>query len=161
MNDIKSKIKSDYRIFNPCYQREEIKNLFLEFRDNNTLEKSEYKEIEKKINGLNDLDLYNLQKDMKIPKTFTFSIRKIKSMDIYNNSIDIEEEKITEEKNKLYNLLMRFSFLSYLEEENILNPKKMKFEFIKDLDDRSLSLRRLAIQENLSICDSSYFTTFY
>ena len=56
---------------------------------------------------------------------------------------------------------MRFSFLSYLEEENILNPKKMKFEFIKDFDDRSISLRRLAIQENLSICDSSYFTTFY
>ena len=28
LNDIKSKIKSDYRIFNPCYQREEIKNLF-------------------------------------------------------------------------------------------------------------------------------------
>ena len=78
----------------------------------------------KKIDGLNDLDLYKLQKNMKIPKTFTFSIRKIESMDIYNNSFDIEDEKITEEKNKLYNLLMRFSFLSYLEEENILNPKK-------------------------------------
>jgi len=161
LNDIKSKIKSDYRIFNPCYQREEIKNLFFEFRDKNTLEESQYEEIKKKIDELNDLDLYELQKNLKIPKTFTFSIRKIKSMDIYNDSIDIEEEKINEEKNKLYNLLMRFSFLSYLEEENILNPKKMKFEFIKDLDDRSLSLKKLAIQENLSICDSSYFTTFY
>ena len=94
LSDIKPKIKSDYRIFNPCYQKEEIKNLFLEFKNKNTLEDSQYKEIVKKIDGLNDLDLYKLQKNLKIPKTFTFSIRKIKSMDIYNNSFDNEDEKI-------------------------------------------------------------------
>ena len=161
LSEIKSKIKSDYRIFNPCYQKEEIKNLFFEFKKNNIIKESQYEEIEKKINRLNDLDLYKLQKKMKIPKTFTFSIRKIESLDIYKSSFNKEEETIDEEKNKLYNLLMRFSFLSYLEEENILNPKKMKFEFIEGLDDLSLSLRRLSIQENISICDSHYFTTFY
>ena len=122
------------------------------------------KEIEKKINKLNELDLYKLQKDMKTPKEFTFFIKKIESMDVYSNSFVTGDENIDEEKNKLYNLLMRFSFLSYLEEENILNPKKMKFEFNKDVndkDERFLSLTKLTIQENLSLCDSSYFTTFY
>ena len=40
----------------------------------------------------------------------------------------------------------------------------MKFEFNKDVndkDERFLSLTKLTIQENLSLCDSSYFTTFY
>ena len=71
---------------------------------------------------------------MKTPKEFTFFIKKIESMDVYSNSFVTGDENIDEEKNKLYNLLMRFSFLSYLEEENILNPKKMKFEFNKDVN---------------------------
>ena len=35
LNDINEKIKSDYRIFNPCYQKEEIKKLFSEFKGSN------------------------------------------------------------------------------------------------------------------------------
>ena len=56
---------------------------------------------------------------------------------------------------------MRLDLLSYLEEGNFIRPKRKKFEFIEGLDDRSLSLRNLSVQENLSSSDSSHFTTFY
>ena len=48
MDKIKEKIKTDYRIFNPCYQKEAIKQLFSEF-DDNILDKNQYQEIENKI----------------------------------------------------------------------------------------------------------------
>ena len=76
LEKVKQKMISDYRIFNPCYQKEEIMRLFSEFRDKNLLMQSQYEEIEKKLNKLNDLDLYKLQQNLKIPKKFSFQIKK-------------------------------------------------------------------------------------
>ena len=158
LKDIKQKMKSDYRIFNPCYQREAIKNLFSEFKENGTLEDSQYDElIEKKLGKLNSLDLFKLQRRMRIPKVFSFQTRKLESTFIYqNDSYEIEDE----EKIKLYNLLMQLGFIPYLEEGNVMKPKKKKIEFSERDQIRSLSLKSLNIQENLSNSDSGYFTTF-
>ena len=156
LKDIKKKLRSDYGIFNPCCQKEEIRNLFLEFKNNKTLEEYQYDEIEKKINRLNSFDLYKLSNYLRIPKIFSFEIRKIESNFIYqNDSIAI----LDEEKFKLYNLLMQLGFISYLEEGNVIKPKKRKFDFFQNIDIRALSLKNLDIQENLSNSDSGYFTT--
>ena len=160
LEDVKGKLISDYRIFNPCYQKEEIKRLFSEFKNNKTLELSQYEEIEKKINLLNDLDLYKLQQNMRIPKTFYFFEKEINS---FSSILEESYKNVSdEEKIRLYNLLMKLDFFSYLEEQNFIKPKKKKFELIENLlDDRSISLKNLSIQENLSFSDSTYFTTFY
>ena len=157
LNDIKQKIRSDYRIFNPCYQKEEIQNLFSEFKNNETLEDSQYKELEEKINRLKIIDLYKLSENLRIPKIFSFEERKIESNFIYQND---SNPNISEEKFKLYNLLMQFGFISYLEEGNVIKPKKKKFDFSPNINIRSSSLQSLNIQENLSNSDSGYFTTF-
>ena len=157
LKDIKKKLRSDYGIFIPCCQKEEIRNLFLEFKNNKTLEEYQYDEIEKKINRLNSFDLYKLSNYLRIPKIFSFEIRKIESNFIYqNDSISV----LDEEKFKLYNLLMQLGFISYLEEGNVIKPKKRKFDFFQNIDIRALSLKNLDIQENLSNSDSGYFTTF-
>ena len=161
LEKVKQKMISDYRIFNPCYQKKEIMRLFSEFRDKNLLMQSQYEEIEKKLNKLNDLDLYKLQQNLKIPKKFSFQIKKIDSTSLKGIYYNKSYEQVDQEKSKLFNLLMRLDLLSYLEEGNFIRPNKKKFEFIDDLDDSSLSLQNLSVQENLSNSDSSHFTTFY
>ena len=79
LDSIKQRIKSDYRIFNPCYQKEKIIELFLEFKRKNLLSKSQYDEILIKTNRLNELDLYKLQENLRTPKLMTFEVRKISS----------------------------------------------------------------------------------
>ena len=157
LNNIKPKIKSDYRIFNPCYQKEKISQIFYEYHTKNLLTNSQYKELIEKVNRLNDLDLYKLQQNMRIPKLMTFEERKLTTGYIYqNNSIPIKNE----EKEKLYYLLMQLGFIPYLEEGNVLKPKKKRIEFIPNARISSISLRSLSMQENLSNSDSGYFTTF-
>ena len=48
LEEVQQKIRSEYRIFNPCYQREEIKSIFSEFKNNQTFEDSQFEELEKK-----------------------------------------------------------------------------------------------------------------
>ena len=157
LNDIKQKMKSDYRTFNPCYQKEKISQMFYEYHRKNLLTNSQYKELIEKLNRLNDLDLYRLQQNMRTPKLMTFEERKITSGFIYqNDSLPIKNE----EKEKLYYLLMQLGFISYLEEGNVLKPKKKRIEFMPNANISSISLRSLSMQENLSNCDSGYFTTF-
>ena len=55
---------------------------------------------------------------------------------------------------------MQLGFISYLEEGNVLKPKKKRIEFMPNVKIRSISLRSLSMQENLSNSDSGYFTTF-
>ena len=161
LKDVKQKIISDYRIFNPCYQKKEIILFFSKFKEDNLLTTSQYEEIEKKVNLLNDLDLYKLQQSMRVPKRFTFLEKKIFS---YSSIHEEYYENVSdEEKIRLYNLLMKFDFFSYLEEQNFIKPKKKKFGMIPDeeKDKRLESLKNLSIQENLSNRDSTYFTIFY
>ena len=68
LDTIKQRIKSDYRLFNPCYQKEKILELFLEFKNKDLLSKSQYDEILIKTNRLNDLDLYKIQQSLRSPK---------------------------------------------------------------------------------------------
>ena len=158
LNDINEKIKSDYRIFNPCYQKEEIKKLFSEFKgsnnDDSLLNKFQYQEIEKKIEQLNYLDLYKLQESLRIPREMTFIEKKLVS-NLYE-----EGNEVKEKKKKLYHLLMRFGFFSFVEEGNIIKPKKNKIDLGKEKI-RSLSLKSLKMQENLTNSGSGCFTCFY
>jgi hypothetical protein len=55
---------------------------------------------------------------------------------------------------------MQLGFISYLEEGNVLKPKKKRIEFMPYAKISSISLRSLSMQENLSNSDSGYFTTF-
>ena len=55
---------------------------------------------------------------------------------------------------------MQFGFISYLEEGNILKPKKKRIEFVWGEKISSVSLSKLSMQENLSNCDSGYFIVF-
>lgn len=90
---------------------------------------SQIKEIQVKFEKLknNDLDLYELQKQLRIPKSMTFEIRKVNSKFIYDNPSEIiVDSKI----NKLYNLLMKLGFISFLEEGNLLKPKKKNLNLI-------------------------------
>ena len=128
LKDIKHKMRSDYRIFNPCYQKEEIRNLFYEFNKNKILEDSQYEEVKKKINRLNILDLYKLSNNLRMPKIFSFETRKIESNFIYQND---SNPHLEEEKFKLYNLLMQLGFIPYLEEGNVIKPKKRNLIFSK------------------------------
>ena len=157
LEEVQQKIRSEYRVFNPCYQRQEIKNIFSEFKINQTLEDSQYEELEKKIDRLNDLDLFKLQQNLRIPKIFSFQTRYIESIYIYQND---SYEVIDQTKLRLYNLLMQFGFLPFLEEGNIIKPKRKRFEFINGTILRSLSLAGLSTQENLSNSDSGCFTIF-
>jgi len=155
LNNVRQRIKSDYRLFNPCYQKEKIKQILKEYQRKNLLTKTQYKELIDKLNKLNDLDLYKLQQNMRIPKLMTFEERKIASGNKYeNNSIPIKNE----EKEKLYYLLMQLGFISYLEEGNVLKPKKKTIKYDSIIN--SISLNSLSMQENLSNSDSGYFTIF-
>ncbi len=154
-NDIKQKIKNDYRIFNPCSQKEKIVQMFSEFFGNNLLTQSQYKELTDKLNRLNYFDLYLLQQKLRIQKDMSFLEKQLTSNSIYENRFEKVEN---EEKNKLYNFLMQFGFISYLEEGNVLLPKKKKIEFKEGVS--SISLKNLSIQENFSNSDSGYFTIF-
>mgnify|MGYP002623996162 CR=1 FL=1 len=72
LNNIKQRIKSDYRIFNPCYLKEKISQIFYEYNRKNLLTNSQYQELIDKVDRLNDLDLYKLQQKMRTPKLMTF-----------------------------------------------------------------------------------------
>ena len=107
----------------------------------------------------NDLDLYEFQKQLRIPKSMTFEIRKVNSKFIYDNP---SETVVDSKENKLYNFLIKLGFISFLEEGNLLKPIRKKFEFdIEKEEIRSKSLSNLSMQENLSNCDSGFFTLFY
>ena len=129
------------------------------FRNSRTIKhwKIQYEELEKKIDRLNDLDLFKLQQGLRIPKIFSFETRVIESIYIYQND---SYEVIDETKLKLYNLLMQFGFLPFLEEGNIIKPKRKRFEFIGGTILRSFSLAGLSTQENLSNRNSGCLTIF-
>ena len=155
LNNIKQKIKSDYRIFNPCYQKEKIEQIFLEFKRDNLLTHTQYKELKDKLNRFNDLDLYKLQQNLRTPKVMSFEERRLTSGFLYEHqSIFVNNE----DKEKLYYFLMQLGFISYLEEGNVLKPSKKTIQIEPNV--RSISLKSLSMQENLSNCDSGYFTTF-
>ena len=157
LNNIRQRIKSDYKIFNPCYQKEKISQIFDEYRRKRLLTDSQFKEIMDKVHLLNDLDLYKLQQKMRIPKLMTFEEKKITSEYLYDNNY---KPIYNEEKEKLYFLLMQLGFISYLEEGNVLKPKKIEPIPLPNESINSISLRSLSMQENLSNSDSGYFTTF-
>ena len=157
LNNIKQKIKSDYRLFNPCYQKEKIDQIFLEFKRDNLLTQTQYEELKDKLNRLNDLDLYKLQQNLRIPKIMSFEERKLISGFLYENpSLYVNNE----DKEKLYYFLMQLGFISYLEEGNVLKPSKKRIEFGYGTNIRSISLKNLSMQENFCNSDSGYFTTF-
>ena len=157
LNNIKQKIKSDYRIFNPCYQKEKIDQIFLEFKRDNLLTQTQYKELKDKLNRLNDLDLYKLQQNLRTPKVMSFEEKRVSSGFLYEYpSLYVNNE----DKEKLYYFLMQFGFISYLEEGNVLKPSKKRIDFVPGVNIRSISLKSLSMQENLCNSDSGYFTTF-
>ena len=83
-----------------------------------------------KIERLNVLDLYKLQQSLRTPKFMTFEIRKISSGYFYEYpSIKVENKKLE----KLYYLLMQLGFITYLEEGNVLKPKKRELNSIKNI----------------------------
>ena len=45
MNDVRQKMKGDYRLLNPRYQKEEIDQVFKEFKRDELLTDSQYKEL--------------------------------------------------------------------------------------------------------------------
>ena len=55
---------------------------------------------------------------------------------------------------------MQLGFMNYLEEGNILKPKKKEVELYNINKINSYSLKNLSMQENLSNSDSGYFITF-
>ena len=158
INLIKKNDYKYYKIFNPCYQRDEINKLFSDINIKFKLEESQINKITKKLENLNCFELYKLQQNFKIPKVMTFEERKVNSKFIYDNPS--EEIKKYNKKYNLYYFLMQLGFLSYLEEENNLRPAKKRFQFDDKNNIRSISLRNLAIQENLSNCNYGYFSLF-
>ena len=82
---IKKQMKSDYRIFNPCSQREKIDEIFLEFKRENVLSEEQYKELKSKLNKLNEFDLYKLQQNLRTQKVMSFEEREITSGSLYEN----------------------------------------------------------------------------
>ena len=157
LDEIKRDIKTDYRLFNPCYQKEEITKIFSEWEKENLLTSSQYDELIEKLNRLNDLDLYKIQQSLRIPKVMKFEERHLTTSFLYDNSSVVVDDK---DKEKLYYFLMQLGFISYLEEGNVLKPNKKPFQFEEGLDIRSLALNCLSMQENLSNSDSGYFTIF-
>ena len=106
---------------------------------------------------MNDLDLYNLQQHLRTPKIMTFEERELTSNFIYENDSYIVDDT-QKQKQKLYYRLMQLGFIDYLEEGNVLKPKKKRFEFFQDqyANIRSIQLKNLSMQENLSNSDSLY-----
>ena len=94
---------------------------------------------------------------MRTPKIMTFEEKKVYSDLLYDSTY---KPVIDDEKNNLYYLLMQLGFLSYLEEGNILKPKRKSITFTDPKSIRSASLRNLKMQENLSNSDTGYFTTY-
>jgi len=178
LKSIKQKLKSDYRIFNPCYQKEGIINLFEAFynndninncsnndinvtniRKNNLLTQSKFKEITDKIEELNSLDLYYLQQNMRIKKEMTFFKKELDTSNIYNDYSMVEEE----EEQKLYYLLMQLGFLSYLEEGKVFQSTKGQIDIDKNIKLRSPSLAVLShssLKENFCTAGAGPFTIF-
>ena len=157
LQDIKQNIRSDYRIFNPCYQREKIDQMFLEFKRDNLLTQRQYEELKEKLNKQNDLDLYKLQQNLRIQKVMSFEEKRLRTGFLYEYpSISVSNK----DKEKLYYFLMQLGFISYLEEGNFLKPSKKTIEFGFDNNVRSISLKNLSMQENFCNSDAGYFTTF-
>ena len=152
--------KNDYKlynIFNPYYQKDKIKELFSDYQKE-ILESSRIDEIKTKLEKLNNFDLYKLQKNFRIQKQITIEEREVNSEFIYDNPS--KKIKENDEKYNLYYFLIQLGFLSYLEGKNILRPSKKRFKFSAENKIRSISLKNLSIQENLSNCDYGYFALF-
>ena len=110
LDEIKRDIKTDYRLFNPCYQKEEITKIFSEWEKENLLTSSQYDELIEKLNRLNDLDLYKIQQSLRIPKVMKFEERHLTTSFLYDNSSVVVDDK---DKEKLYYFLMQLGFISY------------------------------------------------
>ena len=197
--DIENKIKIDYKMMNLCVQKDGIKEIFSEYKEKGYLEESQYKEILDKLDKLNDIDLYKLQKSFRTPKEIIFQEREIKNIVdlqlktsihkyedmkqklnieqnnqfIYNKqryyTKELQEDDNSkfenDKKQKLYYLLMQLNFLSFLEIGQYSIDKKPAIEIVyeKNFDKnflRAASLKNDFLKENLTYCDSSYFTTF-
>ena len=193
--DIENRIKIDYKMMNLCGQIDGIKEIFSEYKEKGLLVQSQYDEILKKLKGLNDIDLYKLQKSFRTPKEIYFEEKEIKNLvDLQlrtsvnafqeefkqdsnintpqNNQYnyyytkelpELDISKVDKDKQKLYYLLMQLNFLSFLETGQYSNNKKpaIKYETLFDINYlRATSLKNPFLKENLTNCDSSYFTTF-
>ena len=157
IDEIKNKFKTDYRIFNPCSQKEKIISIFKEFKDKKLLTDSQFEEFEKKLDDLNDLNFYYFQIKLRAPKIMTFEEKLVDCGNLIEHDSKIVKE---EDKEKLYYFLMQLGFMNYLEEGNILKPKKKRIEFYDEKKIESIDLKNLSMQENLSNSDSGYFITF-
>ena len=155
--DINKKIKIDYRLLNPCYQKDKIMEIFNKFKEKKLLDDAQCNEIIQKVKDMTYMELYTLQKRMRTPKIMTFEEKNVYSDLLYDSTY---KPVIDDEKNNLYYLLMQLGFLSYLEEGNILKPKRKSITFTDPKSIRSASLRNLKMQENLSNSDTGYFTTY-
>ena len=157
-NDVKQRIKGDYKIFNPVYDKQKIIDLFKEYKDDEKLlTESQYNEIENKIKRLKSLDLFKLQKNYKTTKEMKFFINNINTEFLYDN----DYYEVTDEKQKkLYNLLMQLNLISYLEEGNTFRPEKKKIEILEP-NIRTVSLKLLSLQENLANSGAGFFTVYY
>ena len=153
--DISEKLKSDYRIFNPCNQKKNIMEVFKEFNDENLITNEE---LEEKLNDLNDIDFYEMQKKWRAPKKMTFEEKLMESEYLYQNKYEKIPEK--SEKEKLYYFLIQLGFMNYLEEGNILKPETKKIDFFDKNSIIYKDLKNLSMQENLCNSDSGYFITY-
>ena len=82
----------------------------------------------------------------------------------YDSKIFEEDSlKISKDKKKLYYLLMQLNFLSFLETGQYSDKKEkpIKYETLINKNYlRAISLKNSFLKENLTNCDSSFFTTF-
>ena len=82
----------------------------------------------------------------------------------YDSKIFEEDSlKMNKDKKKLYYLLMQLNFLSFLETGQYSDNKEklIKYETLINKNYlRAISLKNSFLKENLSNCDSSFFTTF-
>ena len=109
-NDRNPIIFNDYKLFNPYYQKERLKEIFEEFKKKALLNEEQYQCIVNKIDNLNNLDLNKFRKKMRIPRYITFEEKIENSLLIIGNPT---KEVTNNEKKKLYYLLIKLDFLSY------------------------------------------------
>ena len=195
--DIENKIKIDYKMMNLCGRTDGLKEIFFEYKEKGLLTQSQLDEITTKLEGLKDIDLYQLQKSFRTPKEIYFEEREINniyelplktSLNSYQNELKPDlnlnqnnifpsdeylyydtkflgqnNSKIDKDKQKLYYLLMQLNFLSFLETAQYSDNKEKAISYETIINKnyfRATSLKHSFIKENLTNCDSSYFTTF-
>ena len=151
---------TDYRLFNPYNQKENIINVFMNYKDEKKrkiLEEQQIQELKSKLDLMKNYELYKLQEKFRTPKFMSFENKFLENSLFERSEYYYPADK---NKDKLYSLLMYFGFLPYLEIGNILKPEVKQFSFIKPKSIRSDSLRKLSMQENLSNCNSGCFTLY-